>query len=98
VPTVDRSPRLQAELERIAAERLRTEREAERVYRREFLRATGECAGWCLAGLFLLMLSMHMSDPALAQIPFWGAFLVGYSGMSYSLITAYNRGTERGDW
>ncbi len=93
-----RSPRLRAELERIAGERLAAQREVERIYRREFLRATGECIAWCLAGCVLLLYAAHMTNPGLAQIPWWGGFLVGYGGMSYALISAYNRGIERGDW
>lgn len=89
---------MQAELERIAAERLAAQREVERIYRREMLRAAGGCIGWCLAGCFLLLSAVHMTNPELAQIPWWGGYLVGYGGISYTLITAYNRGVERGDW
>ncbi len=98
MPLADRSPRLQAELERIAAERLAAQREITRLYRREFLRVCAECLGWSFAGCFLLLLSFHMTVRAVAEIPFWGGMMIGYGGIWYSLITAYNRGSERGDW
>lgn len=98
MPASTRSAPLQAELERIAAERLAAQREIERLYRWEFVRACGECIGWCCAGAFLMLWSFHMTDPRVAQIPFWGGMLVGYGGVPFSLIAAYNRGCDRGDW
>ena len=98
MPTNTRSPRLQAELERIAGERFKAQREIERFYRGEFLRVALQCIGSSFAGVWLILLSFHMTDPMLAQIPFWGGMLLGYAGISLSLISAYNRGTERGDW
>ncbi|HVA56267.1 MAG: hypothetical protein WBQ26_05585 [Gemmatimonadaceae bacterium] len=98
MPALARRPPLQAELERIAAERLAAQREIERLYRWEFIRVCGECVGWCCAGAFLMLWSFHMTDPLVAQIPFWSSMLVCYGGISFSLIAAYVRGCDRGDW
>ncbi|HVB32420.1 MAG TPA: hypothetical protein VNE60_12920 [Gemmatimonadaceae bacterium] len=92
-----RSARLQAELERIAAERLVAERESARATRREFFRAGLECAGWCGVGLVLMATSMHVTDEAMGRILFYSAYCVGYGGMLFSLIASYNRAQNRGD-
>ncbi|MDE3054181.1 MAG: hypothetical protein KGN74_03570 [Gemmatimonadota bacterium] len=98
MPLADRSPRLRAELERIAAERLAAQRAIERFYRREYLRVALQCLGWSLAGCFLLLVAFHMTDRPRAEAVFWSGMLIGYAGIWFTLILAYNRGSERGDW
>jgi hypothetical protein len=90
--------RLQAELERIALERLASEREATRQSRRELARACLECIVSCLAGVVLLGLAFHTNDHATGMIFFYGGLVVGYSGITLALWGAYRRGQERGDW
>lgn len=92
-----RSPRLQAELERIAAERLAAEGESTRAMRRAFFRAALECGGWCVAGLVIMASSMHVTGEAVGRILFYAAYCVGYGGMLFSLIASYNRAQNRGD-
>lgn len=98
MPLADRSPRLRAELERIAAERLAAQREIARFYRREYLKVAAQCLAWSFAGCFLLLLSFHMTDRPAAEAVFWSAMLIGYAGIWFTLIAAFNRGSARGDW
>lgn len=98
MPARDRSPALQAEYERIGAERLAAQREIDRMYRREFVGVAARCLGWSFAGCFLLLLSFHMTNERLGMIPYTLGYLVGWVGISYTIIAAYLRGIERGDW
>ncbi|HSQ30395.1 MAG TPA: hypothetical protein VLN49_11130 [Gemmatimonadaceae bacterium] len=93
-----RSPRLQAELERIARERLEAERQVSRVYRRELLRVCLECLGSSFLGVFCMGFALHTNDAGYGAIAWWGGMVVGYSGIALSLISAYIRGDRRGDW
>lgn len=89
---------LPEELERIGAERLEAEREVARTYRREMLRAALECVASCLIGLLLMAAGLHTTDLQLGKIFFFGGMLVGYTGITLSLFSAYRRGEQRGDW
>lgn len=95
---VQRSARLQAELERIARERQTAEREVDRTYRRELARVVLELFGSCLLGLAGIGAGLHTTDRQMGMIYFWGGLVAGYAGMLLSLIRAYARGEERGDW
>lgn len=98
MPLAYRSPRLRAEYERIAAERLAAQRAIERFYRGEYLRVAAQCLAWSFAGCLLLLVSFHMTDRPAAEAVFWAGLLVGYAGIGFTLVFAYNRGCERGDW
>ena len=40
-----------------------------------------------------------MTDrPSAEVVVFWSGMLIGYAGIWFTLIFAYNRGCERGDW
>lgn len=93
-----RSPRLRAELERIAAERLEAERQIERTYKWELARVCLECLGSSAAGAVSMGFAMHTTDHGIGEIFWWGGMIVGYAGITLLLITAYHRGEERGDW
>ncbi len=98
MPPADRSPLLQAELERIAAQRLAAQREIARFYRREYLKVAALCLASSFAGCFLLLLSFHMTDRPAAEAVFWSEMPIAYAGSWVTLIVAYNRGSARGDW
>src|SRR6185295_2210845 len=66
-----RPPRLQAELERIAQERLVAEREADRIYRREVFRVSLECIGCCCLGLLSMGFALHTTDRDIGAIAWW---------------------------
>lgn len=93
-----RSPVLQAELERIAQERLAAGHEVERAARWELARVCLECFASCLLGMLSIGFALHTTDLALGQIAFWGGMLIGTVGVFLSVLSAYRRGEERGDW
>jgi hypothetical protein len=98
MPASSQSPRLRQEYERIAAERLEAERQVERTYRRELVRVCLECLGSSAVGAVTMGYGMHVNGRDLGEIFWWGGMIVGYVGITLSLITAYQRGEERGDW
>ena len=87
-----------AEYERIGAERLAAGRDAQRETRRDLLRASLQCAGFCAAGLFVMFFAFYVDDLQVGRAFLWGGMLVGYSGIAYTLVSAYRRGEKRGDW
>jgi uncharacterized membrane protein HdeD (DUF308 family) len=90
--------RREQELERIGAERLIAEREAQREARRAMWKALLGCVASCAAGMFILFFAFWTNDRQLGMIFFWSGMLLGYGGMAYSLLSAYRKGEERGDW
>jgi hypothetical protein len=92
--TIDR----RAEYERIGREREAAERESSRVTRVELLKASLQVVVSCLAGLVIMFFAWWVHDPVLGKAFLWGGMAVGYSGMAYTILSAYRRGVERGDW
>ena len=92
------SPRLDAELERMARERLESERQMSRGYWRELVRVCAECLVSVFLGLLCIGYSLHTTDRGIGAIAWWGGLVVGYSGITLSLASAYVRGERRGDW
>ncbi len=92
------TPRLQAELERIGAERLAAQREVERAARRGVWLALLGCVASCAAGMLILAFAFLTKDRQLGFVFFWSGLTLGYAGMAYSLLSAYRRGEARGDW
>ena len=89
---------LQAERQRITADRLESERAATRDIRRELLLAGAKCIGWCAVGSFMIGEALHVSDPQIGQIWFWSGLAAGYSGILYTVLRLYRRGLVRGYW
>jgi hypothetical protein len=87
-----------AEYERIAGERLAAERDARRETRRDFLRASAQCVGFCAAGLCIMFFAFYVNDVVVGRAFLWGGMVVGYGGIAYTLLSAYRRGEARGDW
>jgi hypothetical protein len=98
MPRAPRPPRLQAELDRIARERLETERLANRQSRGALARACLECVGSCVLGLVIMAYGFHTTDVLVGKAFLLGGMAVGYTGMLIALVGAYRRGEERGDW
>ena len=88
---------LQEELERIGRERLAAEREAERMRRRRFWRASLECVAASLAGLVIMGFAFHVTDRETGEILLTAGMLVGYAGIAWSLGRAYLSAEEHGD-
>lgn len=95
---ITRSPRLQAEYERMARERLAAERGAIRGRWTEAARVSLECLGSCALGMWCLGYAYHTTDYEWGMIFWWGGLVVGYAGMLTSLIAAYLRAEKRGGW
>ena len=63
--------------------------------RRTALRVTG-CVGSLLAGLALMGLALHLTDPAWARIAFLSGLLVGNGGVLVTLLVSYERSRRDG--
>ena len=88
----------QEELERIAEERLRSEREGARVERWDLIRTGLQCVGFCVLGLVIMFFGFSVTDLQIGRALLWAGMAIGYAGMAYTLLSAYIRGEERGDW
>jgi hypothetical protein len=95
---VDSVPIRKELLEEMARVREAAEIEAERARRRELGLAALWCVVWSLLGLFLLGWSFHTSDDRYARPAFYGGIIVGNAGIIFTLLRAYRRGEQRGDW
>lgn len=56
------------------------------------------CVASAAVGLALLAIAFHTSSYAVGRVFFIGGQIVGYAGISVSLVRAYLRGERRGDW
>ncbi len=93
------TPETRAEaLRRIAAERLEAERQITRAYRREMVLTALACLFWSGLGAVIMLsgLAVHGVQKGWALV--WTGLVVGYSGITWTLVRAYLRGEARGDW
>lgn len=88
----------QEELNRIGAERLASELEVTRDVRRGVVLGALGCVLSCGAGMIILFFAFWTNDPGLGAVLFWTALVVGYSGMTASLVALYHWGEQRGYW
>jgi hypothetical protein len=87
--------RLYAEMqEKRAAEH----RDAERDRRWALIRAGLACLMWAALGLVCYAFAFHTTDTSMVPIYQWGAYLITYGGISVTLLRAYRKGVDRGDW
>jgi hypothetical protein len=99
IPTAALSMPLRKELlEEMARARENAEIEAERVLRRDLIRTAASCVAWMLIGLYLLGWSFHTTDDRYARLAFYAGIAVGNAGIVFTLLRAYRRGEQRGDW
>lgn len=84
--------------EEMQAKREAEHLEAERDRRGSLIRSGLACLVWAFFGLVCYGFAFHTTDLAMAKIYEWGAQLITYGGISYTLIRAYKRGEQRGDW
>jgi hypothetical protein len=85
-------------LEEMARAREASELEAERIRLHDMIRTGAFCVMWMLIGLYLLGWSMHTTDDRYARLAFYGGVIVGNAGIVFTLLRAYHRGEQRGDW
>lgn len=82
----------------MARERLEAERDASRLRWSEVVRVSAECLGSCALGLAGIGFAWHTTDHDWGMICWWAGLVVGYSGISTSLVAAYLRAEKRGGW
>lgn len=85
-------------LEEMGRAREAAEIEADRIRRRDMIRTGAACVMWMLLGLYLLGWSMHTTDDRYARAAFYGGVIIGNAGIIFTLLRAYRRGEQRGDW
>jgi hypothetical protein len=91
-------PLRQELLEEMGRTREAAEIEADRIRRRDMIRTAAACVMWMLLGLYLLGWSMHTTDHRYARAAFYGGVIIGNAGIISTLLRAYRRGEQRGDW
>jgi hypothetical protein len=84
--------------EEMQAKREAAERDADRERRRALIRSGLACLVWALLGLLCYGFALHTTDPDIGQIFVWLSYLVTYGGVSFTLLRAYRKGEQRGDW
>lgn len=70
---------------------------AESDRRRDAIVTAGVCVLWSAAGIAMILTSFHMTS-ALARPLFFAGIAVGNGGIIFTLLAAYRRGENRGDW
>ena len=73
-------------------------REAQRDTRRDYIRTALVCWAWCLLGLGFIAASFAVTGETTGRILFLSGIGIGNGGMIFTLLGAYRRGEERGDW
>jgi len=84
--------------EEMQAKRAEEHRRAERDTGRDLFRTGLMCVLWCVTGLVVFAFAFHTTEPLLAQVFKWGAYVVTYGGITTTLARTYLRGERRGDW
>ena len=84
--------------EEMQAKREAAERDADQVRRRALIGSGLACLAWALLGLFCYGFALHTTDKSIGEIFVWLAYVVTYGGVSFTLLRAYRKGEERGDW
>ena len=84
--------------EEMQAKRAEEHRRAERDTGRDLFRTGLMCVLWCVTGLVVFAFAFHTTDAGWAQVFKWGAYVITYGGVSYTLLRAYRQGEKRGDW
>lgn len=73
-------------------------RDAQRDRMWALLRASLGCILWAVLGLVCYAFAFHTTDMGWARICQWGAYVITYGGITYTLARAYVKGEARGDW
>jgi hypothetical protein len=74
-----------------AAELDAIQREADRDTRRRWIARALGAFGSVVVGLYLMAWGLHLTDPGLASVAFWGGLLVGNLGVFVTLIVTYQQ-------
>lgn len=72
--------------------------EADRDRMWDLVRTALACFGWAALGIFLILWATHTTDATNGRIAFYAGIAIGNGGIVFTLVAAYRRGEERGDW
>ncbi len=56
------------------------------------------CVFWAWLGIACIGLALHTTDITYGKAAFYAGVAIGNGGVIFSLLAAYRRGEERGDW
>lgn len=85
-------------LEELARKRRAESRLANRDRVQDFALTVLYCLLWAAAGLACIAVSAHTTVMWFAKAMFWTGLGVGNAGILFTLLAAYRRGEQRGDW
>jgi O-antigen/teichoic acid export membrane protein len=84
--------------EEMQAKREAEHYDAERERRWSMVFSGLQCLMWAALGLICFAFAFHTTDPGYAEIYKWGAYVITYGGVTFTLARAYQKGERRGDW
>lgn len=64
----------------------------------DLLRTGTLCLMWSAIGILAILWSAHTTSVSWGRIAFFGGVLVGNAGIIFTLLAAWRRGEQRGDW
>ena len=85
-------------LDELEAKHLEAERQANRATRSDILRTLRDIFFWTLIGLIVFAFAFHVNDREIGIALSWAARGIAFGGVAFSLLAAYRRGEQRGDW
>jgi hypothetical protein len=90
-------------LEELERKREQESVEAAAATRWQLVRTALMCVFWCAVGAVIMGYSFHVyavtqRQWAIANGAFYLGLIVGTAGPVFTLLSAYRRGVERGDW
>jgi hypothetical protein len=65
---------------------------------RAHVRTALMCVAWSVAGLVVMGWGLHTTDRELGEIAWRGGIVLGYAGILFTLVRAYSKAKERGDF
>lgn len=85
-------------MDELATRHEREHMSAEGDRRRDAVRTALLCMAWAALGIFLLLLSFHLTQGVYANLSYYAGLGIGNAGIIFTLLAAYRRGEKRGDW
>ena len=65
---------------------------------RDYAWTAAQCVIWCVLGLLCIGWGLHTNDATYGKAALYAGVGIGNGGIIFSLLAAYRRGEERGDW
>lgn len=82
----------------LIAKHERAHREAQRDTLWDFARTCLTMIFWVLSGWVFIAFALHTTNGALGWVLYWTGLCVWIPGVLFTLLNAYRRGEQRGDW